>query len=562
MSAFGPARVASLPASFFGAGFFAASFFATGFFAGGDFFAAAPFADPALAFTTLPFRGSGFADFARFAPFFAAFFFTLMGASLPRLSFAGSSHRGTLLAGMTGDAERPRLSPTARNALFSAAFVIGVAALALIFRSGFSTNPGSRVLTVLAVVENGSLRADEWFDLTIDRAIVNGHNYSDKAPLSSFVVIPFYWVWRHVEGGPQTRADIDAAVLLGDVVAAAIPFGAFALLLYRRAARGIPSGEAVFVALLAASGTSLLSYAGTYFGHALSSTLFVFSYAAATRSPAPRALLAGVLAGLAVLTELPVAIGAVSLGVFLVARPGGVKLALGYAAGGLPFALVLGLYNAAITGSALDPPYNHLTSTFYTMHPYALDLHTLAIARDLLVSQYRGLFFYAPALILLAPLAVVRAETSARRWLLVGFVGAYFLFVASFWVWDGGWCVGPRHLAPIMIVLLYEGVDALARSAPGQRLPFVGLAAAGVAINVIAVATNPIGEASRRPFSLVYWPAFARGEIEPDNVFQALGHPCGRWSVVIWGALFLALGVVLSLLAPRAPGREAQLAAS
>ena len=459
---------------------------------------------------------------------------------------------------MTGHAERPRPSTTAKNALFPVAFVVGVAALALVFRGGLTANPGSRVLTVLAVVENASLRADPWSDLTIDRALIAGHTYSDKAPLSSFVVIPFYWLWRLIERGPQTRGDIDVAVLLGDIVAAAIPFGAFTLLLYRRAARGIAAGEAVFIALLAALGTSLLSYAGTYFGHALSGTLLLFSYDAATRPRKPRALLAGVLAGLAVLTELPAAIGVACVGIFLLTRPGGARLALRYLAGGLPCALLLGLYNRAITGSALDPPYHHLTSIFYTVHPYVLDLHTFAVARDLLVSQYRGLFFYAPALVLLAPLAVARAETSARRWLLGGFVAVYFVFVASFWVWDGGWCIGPRHLAPVMMVFLYEGIDALARSAPGLRLPFVGLAGCGVAINLVAVATNPLVEGSKRPFTEVYWPALARGEIEPDNVFRQLGHPCGRWSLVVWCVLFLAVGALLSRLAIRAPPRDAQ----
>src|ERR1700683_1617616 len=84
---------------------------------------------PPFAFTTLRFRGGAFAGFARLAPLLAAFFFTLMPASLLPLSFAGSSHRGTLPGRMIGDAEGPRPHPTARSALFSAAFVIGVAAL-------------------------------------------------------------------------------------------------------------------------------------------------------------------------------------------------------------------------------------------------------------------------------------------------------------------------------------------------------------------------------------------------------------------------------------------------
>jgi hypothetical protein len=463
---------------------------------------------------------------------------THLGSNDPRAMAHASCTRATLARAMT------EARATATTALHAAAFVACVATLAFFFHAGLSANPGSRVLTVLAVVEHGSLRADEWRELTIDKAIVDGHFFSDKAPLSSFVVIPFYALWRLVERGPQTAADVDVAVLLGDVVASAIPLGAFALLLYRRAARGIAHPEAVFVALLATLGTSLLSYGGVYLGHALGGALFLYSYDEATR-PKPRALLAGVLAGLAVLTELPLAIGVASVGVFLATRPDGKRLAARYVAGGLPFAALLGAYDASITGSPFDPPYHHLIALFYTQHPYVLDLHTLAVARDLLVSEYRGLFFYAPALLLLAPLAALRAESRARRRLLVGFVATYFVFIASFWMWDGGWCIGPRHLAPVMMVLLYEGVDALARSAPGMRAPFVGLASAGVAINLIAVATNPFVEVTRHPFNDMYWPAFARGDLNPDNLLRELGHPLGRSSLLVWGGLFLLFGWAL-----------------
>src|SRR5271166_3628693 len=93
-----------------------------------------------------------------------------------------------------------RWSP--RSALFPAAFVLATAALVLVFHGGVSVNPASRALTVLAIVEDGSLRADRWFGLTIDQAIVGGHVYSDKPPLSSLVVVPFYGLWRALRGGP------------------------------------------------------------------------------------------------------------------------------------------------------------------------------------------------------------------------------------------------------------------------------------------------------------------------------------------------------------------------
>lgn len=438
-----------------------------------------------------------------------------------------------------------------RRALFACLFVAVVAALVLAFHAGITANPGSRLLTVFGLVEGGSLRADKWFDLTIDRAIVNGHVYSDKAPLSSFVVVPFYGLWRLFERGEQSARDLEVAVLLGDAVASAIPLGAFTWLLARRASRGMLPREATLVALFAALGTPLLSYGGVYFGHVLSGALLLFAYDAAVQSEGRndadlRALPCGGLVGLAVLAELPMALGAAALGLYWLTGKDGPRRFARYVAGGLPSALVMGLYNASITGSPFDPAYRHLTSTFYTASPYTLDRHTLDVAAALLFGQYRGLFFYAPALLLLVPLALLYAPTSRRRRLLGGYAFAHFLFIASFWVWHGGWCIGPRHLTPLMMLFAYEGVDALARSSPFFRPPFFGLASAGVALNLVAVATNPFVDTTLHPFTDLYWPALARGEMTPHSVFADLGLSLGPWTLAVWAGAFLVAAVGLA----------------
>ena len=194
------------------------------------------------------------------------------------------------------------------------------------------------MLGVLALVENHGLRADEWRDITIDRAIVNGHFYSDKAPLSTFLVAPFFFVWRAMVRRPLERADMDTRLrTLGDVVAAAIPFAAFVALLQRRAAKWMRGSDAVWIALLAAFGTVAFPYAGMYLGHVLAGALFVFAYHFATSDRERDAYLAGVLAGLTVLAEYPMAISVAILGVYLALRHP--KLALRYAIGGLPCAV-------------------------------------------------------------------------------------------------------------------------------------------------------------------------------------------------------------------------------
>jgi len=57
-------------------------------------------------------------------------------------------------------------------------------------------NSTSRGLPVLTLYEEGTLRIDTYSKFTVDKALVNGHYYSDKAPLSTFLVYPFYRVFR------------------------------------------------------------------------------------------------------------------------------------------------------------------------------------------------------------------------------------------------------------------------------------------------------------------------------------------------------------------------------
>jgi hypothetical protein len=439
---------------------------------------------------------------------------------------------------------------------------VATAALAFVFHGGIAPNATSRALTVLGLTEMGTLSADPWTGATIDYATVNGHTYSDKAPLSSFVVLPFYFAWSIVRGRPYAHPfDLKVLVLTGDIVAAGIPLGVFALLVARRASRWVSPRRAVLLALVGVFGTPLLSYGGSYMGHVLAGLLLALAYHMVTRAgdegvALERAsLIAGLCAGLAVLAELPMAIGTTLIGAYLALRSSGWRLVLRYVAGGAPCAAALGAYQLAITGSPFDPPYHHLPHTFDQARPYVFDLHALGVAWQLLFGQYRGLFFYAPALLVAAPLAFARLSDGRRRALLACLAVAQLGFVASFWMWDGGWCVGPRHLAWIMMLFLYEGVQAVAETPRAQPL-FVGLAGLGVAINAIAVATNPFAP-STRPFSELYWPAFVHGTMTKESVFRMLGLDLGKGCVAVWGALFVLAIVGLGRLADWAAPRPA-----
>ena len=48
-----------------------------------------------------------------------------------------------------------------------------------------SPNPTSRALPVLTIYEEGTYAIDTYEKFTMDKSFVNGHYYSDKAPLTT-----------------------------------------------------------------------------------------------------------------------------------------------------------------------------------------------------------------------------------------------------------------------------------------------------------------------------------------------------------------------------------------
>ncbi len=419
--------------------------------------------------------------------------------------------------------------------------------LVLIFHQGLSANPLSRLLTVYGLVEDHTLRADRWQKETGDYALIDGHTFSDKAPLSSFLVVPFYWAFRRIEGGEQQWRDQDVAGHIGVVLCGALPFAILALLLLRRGlTEGAPPRIAVWLALGAAFGTCLANYGGFYFSHELAAVLFLGSYVLACEREA-HFVLAGALGGLAVLAEYPLVLTQALIFGYLLLGPQRWRRATLYGLGALPAALAMVGYNKAVTGKWLDFPYSHVNDSWVAMKTaFGIRLPDPLALLELLFGPYRGLAFYASVLLVLLPLIALRFRgPRRRRGLVLAILGVYLLFVASYFKWDGGWCVGPRHLAPFIALALYEGLGALVH-VKRVRLPFAVLATWGVILSLCASATDSLpSESVRYPAFEIFFPRAWRGELNDHNLFHELGLTNARYLLVIWLGLLLLTGFAL-----------------
>lgn len=410
-----------------------------------------------------------------------------------------------------------------------ALFVLVCGLLVSLFHQGLGFNPSSRLLTVYGLVEDGTFVADRWKDQTGDYATINHHIVSDKAPLSSFLVVPAYWAWRAAHGGPaktrQKERDREIANHFGVAIASAFPFGLFASMTLLRVRReGLPGKRAVPLAMAAAFGSCLTNYGASYFGHMLAAALFLGCYVLAIERERGF-VFAGLLGGLSVLAEYPLGLLQVLIGFYLLTGPDRLRRVFLYGLGAGPCAIALLGYNRLVTGKYFDFPYNHVPEQWAAMRTaFGMRLPSPEALWELLFGQYRGLAFYAPALLLAVPL-ILRAFAGPRRRrnFVMLVMAAHVLLISSYFMWDGGWCTGPRHLAPVIALGLYEGAAAVARR-PRNRLVFMLLSLGGAILSLTATATNPMPSQDKRtPAFQIFFPDLFAGKMNNHNFVHELG---------------------------------------
>jgi hypothetical protein len=446
---------------------------------------------------------------------------------------------------------RARLKRLTVRFLVPTMFVVTTFVVAYFFHQDESANPMSRLMTVMAVVDDHSLRGDRWKDSIADKAVIDGHVYSDKAPFSSFLVVPFYAAWRVFHPNADAALRQQGALHIGNALAATLPFIIVGLLVFAQLRRLGPT-RASQVALIAMLSTCLYQYGHTYYGHMLAGCLLLGSYLLAVKKGRP--FWAGFLAGLGVTTEYPILLPAAIIGLWLLGpKLSGWRRVLWFGAGAVPPALGLIGYNWALTGHPFSLSYSHVTEAWAPMRlAFGMRLPSPLAIWELVFGQFRGVLFWAPTLGLLIPLALRKPYSTApevRReyWLLMVLSVTGLLFVASYFKWDGGWCTGPRHLAPIMTLLLYEGAGRLAGDWRRFRVLFLVLGVVGIFVNLPAAATGPIlPEEHKHPLFDKYLPDIANNHINWHNLAHELFRDPNKWWLVpIWVGLFLcALGLL------------------
>lgn len=346
-------------------------------------------------------------------------------------------------------------------------------------------NSASRLMLTYAIVDRGTIILDGLEKQTGDIAWFRGRYYSDKLPGYSLLAALPYAIARTTLGLPPHPRNLEGVAYwpadywttLGTSALLSAACGALLTSLAR--SLGCGPRRSLLVGLGYGLATPAYAYATMSYGHQASAFALLASFALLwgeeKQRPALRAFLAGVLAAYASVIEIQVGPVSAILGLYLLAlvllgRRKPARLGEFAVGASLPTLLLLG-YNFLAFGSPWDMGYfHHATAEFQQVHSAEnpLGLRGIAWSRaiPLLWGGYRGLFFYAPILVLAIPGWCVLAKR--REWgmtvVSASTVSAIFLVNLSYPEWTGGWSTGPRLLVPLL---------------PFAMLPVAALLAAG-----------------------------------------------------------------------------------
>ena len=425
-----------------------------------------------------------------------------------------------------------------------------------VFPHFVSSNEFSRWVLAVAIVDFHTVEATPVVNSTHTRmedlATVNGRLYSNKAPGGALVGLPAYAIARTIVGPPtphNMRATLNAMRLLASTVPAIL----LAFWLGNVARRfGCSEDRANFATVAMLFGTPLFAYGLLFFAHALSAfTLFgafALLFSTEARGLRREAWWAGAFIGLAVLSEYPNAIPAAILVACALPRlrAGGV---LRIMAGGLPFAILLGIYNKLAFGSVFTLSSAHEVDTnireLASRGLFGVGLPSPDYLLRLLLDPSKGLFVLSPVL-LIALFGIRGAWKAMPRGAFLALIAtplSILLTFAGYPNWFGGWTVGARYLVAAVPFLALLIAFAAATSIEALLL--------GASMTVIAIVSLVfpfVAPDYAAPWISFAWPMLRKGFVAPN-----LLHFVWRPLAIAVPFAIVAAAAILAIPARRVP---------
>ncbi|WP_298817350.1 hypothetical protein [Chloroflexus sp.] len=444
-------------------------------------------------------------------------------------------------------------------------------------------NQNSRLNLVLALVDDGTPRIDRYVENTGDYALYNGHAYTDKPPGLSFLGVPVYMAIRPLIDTPivtqqlerigsrfETTLNPEGSGLRSDkirfalvqyiltLVVVALPaalFGGLFFLGLRRV--GIASVPASIGALGYGLATSAAPYAGNFYAHQLVAAMLFTAFMLAWSPPARWShfgvgFITGLLLGWAVISEYPTALAAAIIGLYALYRQGWRWMPALTLGGALPGALLIG-YDLVAFGTPWPIGYAYSALWQEQHHTGFMSLTSpqWEAIWGLTFSEFRGLFFRAPWLLLAIPACWIGWRWRAHRaewWVLLLVPLAFLLFYGSSVMWWGGFAAGPRYIVPMIPFLAFPVAILIGRNWDRLGVRIGALSLMGLSFGLIwleATASQLFpSDATRATWREYVIPAWRDGDIA-RNLGMALQLDGPASLLPLLGLLIAGLVILL-----------------
>jgi len=490
-------------------------------------------------------------------------------------------------------ANSPQLDARARSRGRSGIAAICVLALGWAFVMQSLGWAQTSYFAFVKALGDGTAQIDKYHWETRDKSWINGHFFSVKAPGLPMIATPAYlllkaagaeqvstsaadrarrggaklWTYKALNvsayGYDSARAravtrqlEVQAPLVwsIGLLVSVLPALGL--LLLIRKVAERLRPGYGTVSALTLGMATMVLVFASQFFGHMLASLVIFAAFALLMRERrgSPRLALvglAGVLAGLAVTVEYPIALAGAAIGVYAMLRgdlpSAGLwpKLVRGaaYAAGVVIGVAPILAYNQWAFGSPSTNSYSnavdvqgfsgHATLGLNSGGFFGIGVPDPQAALELLLAP-RGIITITPVVIAgLYGVWLMRSNGKrAEANLIIAIVALFFIYDTGYWLPFGGGTPGPRFLIPTLPFIALGFAEAW-RRIPATTLV---LSACGFVVMATALLTYPLVGAG----NLFQWQERALDNTFQHTILTVFGLGDGWPTIIPVLALFAA----------------------
>ena len=389
-----------------------------------------------------------------------------------------------------------------------------------------SWNAASRLNLTYALADHGTFSIDNYHQNTGDKALYNGHYYSDKAPGPSFFAVPFYLIlkWFGVESEKYLRYSLSFFVIGLPSALTVFPFLGILKML------GVSNQWLrVVITLSYALGTLAFPFSTIFYGHQLAAACGIASFYLLLRMRTNISqervtfiLLSGFFSGIAYCSDYPAGIIMTFLFAYCLAALRKKALGLVWILGLAVPLSVLMYYNSVCFGGPFASAYTYHVSYSHHSGFMGIGLPKIHALWGITFSPHRGIFYQSPVLLLAFPglwLFFKQKQLWKEFWLCFSIVTGFIAFNSGYAYWDGVGTVGARFMVPCLPFLVLLAFSAVVKWPKQAEI----LAVLSIILMMVICATEPRApEKMKNP--LLYWNLFhlAKGHLS-DNLGRLAG---------------------------------------